>query len=71
MRYNVTSLEWLVSMIRDLEPTNAENVEGIRVTLTDDIPYPVDFKLPPEEYARLYAEKHGEPENATDPMEDH
>lgn len=73
MNNTATGLNWLTSMIGDLEPTatGKDKVEHIRVTLEDDIPYPADFRLPPEEYARLYAEKHNEAENATDPTEDH
>lgn len=75
MKPTPPALNWLVPRIRDLEQSDGgkERVEQIRVSLTDDIPYPVDFKLPPEEYARLYAEKHGEAiedQTAADPQPD-
>ena len=54
--------EWITPRIRDLNPSgsNGREAEHIRVSLADDMPNPVDFRLPPDEYARLYAEKHGE-----------
>lgn len=55
MEQSLKPVSWIESNLKEVERESESDIE--KVVIIDNMPYPEDFKLSPEEYKRIYEEK--------------